>query len=113
MIGELHIRHEEAGGIGMRVGICAEIKHNFLAVIVHDIERERLGLRQPGAVKVRAFVEAEHDVELRRNARTCRGNVAREGGEGRRESDRKRERRGSRAECLRLTLIFGRLTILN
>ena len=61
VVGDLNVRHEETGGVGVLMSIRAKVEHNFLAVIIHDVERERLGLRQPGAEEGRALVEAKHD----------------------------------------------------
>jgi hypothetical protein len=63
VVGDLNVGHEKTGGVGVRVSIHAKIEHNFLVVIIHGVERERLGLRQPGALKVRALVEVKHGAD--------------------------------------------------
>jgi hypothetical protein len=63
VIGDLNVSHVKTGGVRVCWSISAEVEHNFLAMFIHGLGRERLGLRQLGSHRGRALVEAKHDAD--------------------------------------------------
>ena len=60
VIGDLNVSHVKTGGVRVCWSIRAEVEHNFLAMFIHGLEKERLGRWQLGSHRGRALVEAKH-----------------------------------------------------